>query len=390
MLRILLVLLLMPWMIFAPVSLIGAGEPGKESVAPTTNQGKKWRIGYVEGGPYQDYLTFFQATLDGLGELGWIEKSTYPPSLDGKETRTLWSWLASEARSGYLEFVPDAYWSAGWDQETRQKNKDAIITRLNHKKDLDLMLAFGTKAGLDLVNGEYSVPAMVISASDPVEAGMVKSAEDSGYDHIHVTVEPNKYERQLHLFHEIIKFKKLGLAYDDSPTGRSYAALEHVRKVAADRGFVVLECHTLAANCSQRESEDSVVACCEKLAPQVDAFYITIQRGVTIGNLPRMLEPFFKSRVVTFSQSTAEEVKHGVLMSLAQEDYQNLGRFEAKILARILNGEKPRHLPQVFEDTQEIAINLEAAKRIGFRFPVDVLAGAQEVYESIAPDNETR
>jgi hypothetical protein len=68
----------MPWMVFATVSLVGAGEPGKESVSPTTNQGRKWRIGYVEGGPYQDYQTIWKAMLDGLSELGWIEKSAYP------------------------------------------------------------------------------------------------------------------------------------------------------------------------------------------------------------------------------------------------------------------------------------------------------------------------
>lgn len=378
-------LMLLSVLLFAPLPDLAAEEPTQETVAPTANQGKKWRIGYVEGGPYQDYQIIFKAMLDGLSELGWIEKGTYPSALDPKETRTLWSWLASEVRSGYLEFVADGYWSAGWDQEVRQKNKEALITRLNQQKDIDLMLAFGTKAGLDMVNDRISVPTMVISASDPVEAGIVKDPHDSGYDHIHVTVEPNKYERQLYLFHDIAKFKRLGMAFDDSPTGRSYAALEHVRKVAAAKGFEILECYTLAANCSQRESEDSVVACCENLAPRVDAFYLTIQRGVTIENLPRMLEPLFKARVVTFSQSNAEEVKHGVVMSLAQEDYQNLGRFEARILARILNGEKPRRLPQVFEDTQEIAINLEAAKRIGFRFPVDILAGAREVYENIAP-----
>lgn len=384
MLQRLLLILLVPLLLSIPAADLQAGEAKPELVAPTTNQGRKWRIGYVEAGPYQDYQAFLKAMLDGLSELGWLERKVYPPSLDEKETRTLWAWLATEARSGYLEFVADGYWSAGWDQEIRRQNKEAILARLNDKKDLDLMLVFGTKAGLDMVNDRHAVPAMVISASDPVEAGMVKSAEDSGFDHIHVTVEPNKYERQLYLFHEIVKFKKLGLAFDDSPTGRSYAALEYVKKVAADRGFQVLECHTLAANCTQQESEDSVAACCEKLAPQVDAFYITIQRGVTLESLPRMLQPLFKSRVATFAQSTSQEVKHGALLSLAQEDYQNIGRFEAKTLARILNGEKPRRLPQVFEDTQEIAVNLEAARRIGFRFPVDVLAGAKEVYETIA------
>jgi len=68
--KILLLILLTPWILLSPVSPGAAGEPDRETLAPTTNHGKKWRIGYVEGGPYQDYLNFFLATLDGLSELG--------------------------------------------------------------------------------------------------------------------------------------------------------------------------------------------------------------------------------------------------------------------------------------------------------------------------------
>jgi ABC-type uncharacterized transport system substrate-binding protein len=383
MLRTLLMLVFISFALHAPVSISHAGEANKESVAPTTNKGKKWRIGYVEGGPYQDYQAILKALVDCLVEFGWIEKRSYPQALDEQETLTLWSWLATEARSDYLDFVTDGYWSAGWDEEVREKNKQVIIGRLNEKKDIDLMLAFGTKAGLDMANDLHSTPTLVISSSDAIRAGIVKSAEDSGFDHIHAKVDPRRYERQIRLFHEIVRFKKLGIAYENTPTGRTYAAIEDVRKAAADLGFEVFECHTLDEVKSIRESEESVVACCQRLASQVDAFYITVQNGVNAKNLPRILDPLFKHRVVTFAQGSTKEVKYGVTVSLAIENYQSLGRFHAKTMVNVLNNAKPRDLPQVFENTQQIAINLEAAKRIRFRIPLDVLAGAQEIYERI-------
>ena len=383
MLRILLMMGLAAVVVFSPVPSIRASEATKESVAPNTNKGEKWRIGYVEAGPYQNYPTILKQMLDGLAEMGWLEKGSYPQTLGERDTRTLWSWLGSNVRSDYLDFVADAYWSAGWDEEVRKKNKDAIISRLNNEKDIDLMLAFGTKAGLDMANDMHYVPTMVLSVSDPIQAGIVKSADDSGFDHIHARVDPGRYERQIRLFHQIIKFKKLGVVYENSPSGGSYAAIADLRKVAADKGFELLECHSLSPDYSVARREDSVVSCCEELAPQVDAFYITVQVGVSKNSLPRMLAPFFKYKVATFSQGSTNEVKHGVLMSLAQENFKPLGKFHARTFARILNGAKPRDLPMVFEDIQEIAINLETAKRIGFRVPLDVLAGAKEIYESI-------
>jgi ABC-type uncharacterized transport system substrate-binding protein len=324
-----------------------------------------------------------KALVDGLMELGWIEKRSFPQPLDEQETQTFWSWLATEVQSDYLLFVPDAYWSAGWDEDARERNKQLILDRLNHKKDIDLMLAFGTKAGLDMANNLHSVPTMALSCSDPIRSGIIKSAGDSGYDHLHAKVDPKRYERQLRLFHEIVKFKKLGIAYEDTPTGRSYAAIEDARRVAAELGFEILECQTLDEDKNVRECEDSVVECCRRLAPHVDAFYITLQNGVTPRNLSRMLEPLFKYKVITFSQRSTKDVKYGVTLSLAPENYKELGRFYARTMVRILNGAKPRELPQVFENTQQIAINVEAAKRTRFQIPLDVLAGAQEIYEHI-------
>ena len=92
------------------------------------------------------------------------------------------------------------------------------------------MLAFGTWAGLDLANNLHKTDTMVISASNAILSGIIKSVGDSGYDHVHAWIDPDKTKRQLRLLHKIIGFKRLGLAYENNKIGKSYAELDEMAK----------------------------------------------------------------------------------------------------------------------------------------------------------------
>ncbi len=71
---------LMALFIASPDLTRGEEVTGTEdySVLPKKNKGKKWRIGYLEGGPYSDYEMCLKTTMDGLVELGWIERIVIP------------------------------------------------------------------------------------------------------------------------------------------------------------------------------------------------------------------------------------------------------------------------------------------------------------------------
>jgi ABC-type uncharacterized transport system substrate-binding protein len=58
-------------------------------------------------------------------------------------------------------------------------------------------------------------------------------------------------------------------------------------------------------------------------------------------------------------------------------------KFYTQTFARILHGAKPGDLPQKFESPLNLVVNLESAKKIGFRIPIDILAGAFEIHETI-------
>lgn len=86
--------------------------------------------------------------------------------------------------------------------------------------------------------------------------------------------------------------------------------------------------------------------CHEELAPKVDAVYITVHRGVSLQKMDKLLAPLMRNKIPTFSQLGTEEVKHGVLLSIARAGFKYIARFHAETIARIFNGAKPRDLEQ--------------------------------------------
>ena len=351
---------------------------------PTTNNGKKWRIGYLEGGVFYSYAPYLQKVIKGLMELDWIQKADIPAADATGDTRGLWSWLAREAKSDYLEFLPDAYWSCNWSNAQRKETKIQLLDRLSHKKDVDLVFAMGTWAGQDLANQQHSASTVVMCTSNAIQSGIIKSAEDSGLDHVHALVNPTRYEKQIRLFHEATGFKRLGIAYENTKAGRTYAAVEDVEKVAKERHFEIVRCHSMSDVPDAEQAFKSLLKCHEELAPRIDAMYLTIQNGNEIKHLPALLAPLFRHGILTFAMRSSEEVKYGVLMSLTTAATDSLGLFEAAVIARILNGASPRSLVQVFDDpSTRAAINMAVAKKIGYDPPDWVLEMADEVYTEI-------
>jgi ABC-type uncharacterized transport system substrate-binding protein len=360
----------------------GAADTHHHSLNPTTNHGRKWRIGYLEGGPYSNYPLNLKALVVALAEIGWVDKVDAIPQGSETDTSLMWQWISGHVHSDYITFVADAYWSSNWDMDgLRIRNRRAVIKRLNAEKNIDLMLAMGTWAGQDLATDNHRVPTIVMSSSDPVGSGIIKSDQDSGFDHVNARVDPTRYERQLRIFHDIVGFTRLGIVYEkDTLEGNTYAAIDDVRKLAAERGFDIVSCHAPFSNVTQEAAFDSVLRCHRDLAPAIDAFYLTVHRGVDLDRMPELLAPFFEYKVPTFSQSGSHEVQRGVLLSIARAGFKYIAGFHAQTIAKIFNGARPRDLEQRFQDPPRIAINTQTAQVIGYDPAVEILNTADEIY----------
>jgi len=352
------------------------------STLPTTNNGKKWRISYFEAGEYVVYQTMLYFTVKGLMELGWA-KNMRIPEQSGEQTAQLWRWCCQNVQSKFIEFVDDAHYTGQWDDKQIAHNTEQLINRLKTDKDIDMIIAMGTLAGQELANNEHSIPTIVINASDAVGAKIIKSVEDSGFDHVNAHVDPLRYERQIRLFHDIIGFKNLGMIYENTVIGRSYAGVDSVLSVAKERGFEVVPCFAKADNPDYDLAVRDYIRCLNKLSTEIDAIYITSCTSVSSDSRPKIIKILNQNKIPSFSQMGSFEVKDGFLLSISQESFKYVGLFHADTMARIFNGAKPRQLTQLYEEPPKIAINLKTAEIIGYDPPVTILAAADEIFQTI-------
>jgi len=373
------------WLIFASKTSL-AQEVYRFSALPPDLKvpAKKWRLAYYEGGDSRNYKNYLTSTVKGLKTLGWVNFPEIPPQED---TASLWQWLAKNVKSDHLEFVANAFYTGAWKEDKREAIRASVLQRLNKEDAVDFIFAMGTWAGQDLANNQHHVPTFVLSASDPLGSGIIKSITYSGYDHVFARVSPQRYERQLRLFHEIIGFKRLGVAFEDSENGRAYAALDGINKVAAEQQFELVQCHTLSDVPDSHIAIESVISCMNQLALKVDALYITQQGGVNNASIPKIVDIANTHNIPTFSQLGADEVKHGVLMSMSRSNFNAVGLFLASSMGQVLNGGSPGKLNQIYEDELSISLNLKTAARIGIYLRAEWLAAADRIYLDIeAPE----
>lgn len=342
---------------------------------------KIWRVLYVEGGPFSNYQQTLAQTARGLEKLGLIDDGQVFIPENTESTSAMWQWLADHAR-GRIKFLRDGHYSAEWDATARQHMREAIIDRVKNRRDVDMIIAMGTWSGLDMSMEDLGIPVFSMSVTDAVTAGIVKSAEDSGKDNVHAQLEPGRFRRQISMFHEIFHFKKLGVPFEDTPEGRNTAAMDEIEKTTAELGIeLVLRSAPLDLPDADQAFKN-LMTCVKELSGEADAIYLTYT-STPMEKIPELMIPIIDAGIPSFAQAGPQLVEYGVLMSLAQASFADIGQFEAEAIAAVVNGKKPREVNQIFEPELGLAINLKTAMRIGWNPPLEILAAVDEIYQQI-------
>jgi ABC-type uncharacterized transport system substrate-binding protein len=356
------------------------------SLAPVTHQGAPWRIAYIEARPFANYAATLANMVIALHKMGWIKSIEGLPYVKGQvDAQIIWAWMAQKKDEPYLQFLENGFYT--FDKLKVDKvdaRAQQIAQRLSQANGVDLVLAMGTVAAEKILPYEITIPIVSMSTSNAMEAGIVKGAEFSGVDQVWAHMDPYRYKRQMDIFYDIFKFKKLGVVYDDDTAGRSFAAIDDVLNVAKSRQFEVVfeniqQPPKYSAN--KKQFAEDLRAAFTRLAPQVDAVYL----GLFIGNDPTQLayelEPLVSRKIPVFAQQS-NDVSSGALMSLARQNFSGVGAFNARAMVRILKGESPSKISQIYENSPNIIINLDIAKEIGFRPRFELLLGADQTIKA--------
>jgi len=378
--------MLVIWQGLFCVDSFGQTNSPSTALAPVDHGGVPWRLAYLESRPFENYAATLANMIMALHRMGWIKSIDGLPYAKGQtDAKVIWDWMANQQGEPYLKFVQDGFYTL--DALTKDQvnaKADQISQRIRESKDIDLLLVMGTQGAQKMAHCQLPVPILAMSISNAKEAGIVQGNEFSGDEHVWAHMDPYRYKRQIDIFYDIFKFKTLGVVMDPDLAGRSFAAIDDVLKAAKERSFKVVienvpQPQKYATNKQQFATD--LEAAFARLAPRVDAVYL----GLFIGNDPKVLaqelSPLTQRKIPIFAQQSSD-VANGALMSLARQDFSGGGTFDATAMVRILKGESPGSIPQIYESSPNIMINLDVAKQIGYRPHFDLLLGADQIIKT--------
>lgn len=318
---------------------------------------RKYRIGYIEAGPYWGFSETLKQARISLVECGWGDR---------------------------IEFPPEARFSPGWGAEASALKK--VAGELMNRHDVDLIISAGTDATQAMLaanNGR--IPIVGIEVSDPLRSGLVANSKDSGIDNFTVSFEEDAYERLFRIFHLSVGFQKLGLLYSTSGNGELYANRPEAHKIARERGFAVVEYNRISA----AETEEECLAGLKWLVEQgMDAFYIPsvacFDYSLNPESSQRLLNYLMECKIPTFARDGTIGVRSGALLGLSNLNLSAQGSSLANTIVTILQGTQPRSIPMVISTPLRLSLNLYTADRLGFVPSFDLLTACDVIFRKIS------
>ena len=371
-----------------------AGESGDGAVAETEEMsltaphakegGGKYRLAYLDYDEYMPASRQLYYILKGLEELGWIEEGKIPFDLEQIEsesmsTKQMYELLIDADLGPYLEFAEDAFFYLGYEES----EEIAPVLTERAGEDIDLIITFGTSAGVFVKSLSLPIPMVDFSATDPVASGIIDSStEGSGDPNVWAQVEPSLPLRQLKYYYSIKPFDRLGIiVYGDE----TISGVPDIEASAKECGFELVK-YNIDEQPREtiRERADYYAMVKKEIRKMseegIDAFFLTIDLINDLNRLPSLLDLLYQKNIPVYLMDDVEAVKHGGMMLISANDLENVGRFVADAVAKILNGEVAGDLPCIYTSAPSIYFNYNVAQRIHYPLQFEFLAACDEIY----------
>ena len=354
------------------------------SVPKAKPGGGKYRLAYVDYDEFLPASRQFYYILAGLEELGWIREGSLPFTIEGinsqnLSTKEMYNMLLTANLGDYLEFVEGGFFYLGYDD--RKEIASALTGRAG--SDIDLVVTFGTSAGVFVKELGLPIPMVDFSATDPVASGIIDSAtEGSGNPNVWAQVEPSLPLRQLKYYRSVKPFSRLGvIIYGDE----TISGVPDIMASAQECGFELVKYNIEEQPRETKEELEAFYALVEKniksMAEEgIDAFFLTVDVINDLDRMESLLEPFYEKGIPVYLLDDVEAVRSGALMLISASDLENVGRFVADAMGKILNGAEAGSLPCIYISAPSIYLNYRVARRIHYPLKFEFLAACDEIF----------
>ena len=234
-----------------------------------------------------------------------------------------------------------------------QRNLKTISQQLAESSDV--VLAIATPSAQSLANTTQTTPVIFSAVTDPVSSKLVESREHPGGNVTGTSDQSSDaISTQINLIKKVLpKAKTIGILYTQSEPN-SVVQKDEAKRLLEEKGFTVVEKTILDSN--------NVKAAAESLMAEVDMVFVPTDNIIS-STMETVKQVSIKHKVPVFGGST-EMVALGGLYNYGT-NYEELGRQTARMLIRVLKGEKPENIAVELPEKLELHTNQEMADALG-------------------------
>ena len=234
-----------------------------------------------------------------------------------------------------------------------QRNLKTISQQLAESSDV--VLAIATPSAQSLANTTQTTPVVFSAVTDPVSAKLVESREHPGGNVTGTSDQSSDaISTQINLIKKVLpKAKTIGILYTQSEPN-SVVQKDEAKRLLEEKGFTVVEKTILDSN--------NVKAAAESLMAEVDMVFVPTDNIIS-STMETVKQVSIKHKVPVFGGST-EMIAVGGLYNYGT-NYEELGRQTARMLIRVLKGEKPENIAVELPEKLELHTNQEMADALG-------------------------
>jgi putative tryptophan/tyrosine transport system substrate-binding protein len=317
------------------IGLLGGGAIAWSVPAPAQQPGKTIRLVYLDS---RSRLNTVEGLLSGLRDLGYV---------DGKNIslvrQQIDAWTVTEIRAAILDLLPN----------------------------VDIFVVSGTVGGVAAKSVPSNIPVVFISVGAPVDIGLVKSLAQPGGNMTGVTFEAasETYAKRFQILKEILpSLSRLAVigAKDDPNFPFAMVSLS---KSAPQMSVAVTP--------MEINSGDELPRVFEEMKQTGVEALLVVSGSLTYEHSKKIADLALMNRLPS-CHGFKEAVAAGGLVSLGP-DLVTLGRQGARLVDKILKGDRPADIPVEQPAKYLMNINLKTAKFLGLNIPPTLLALADEV-----------
>lgn len=247
------------------------------------------------------------------------------------------------------------------DSANGEVNALATIMQKYRSNNVNAIVPIATPTALSAAQYSKDIPVIFSAVSDPIGAGLTTNLDKPDKN-----ITGTSDEIQTSLILDLIlktypNTKKIGLIYNASEDN-SVSTIKKFKNDCIGHG---IECYevTIANTSELSQAANTILEKNDVIFSPIDN---TVAAGIdAVANAAmKAKKPFFVA---------ADSMVKGNGFATVGIDYEELGRNTARMLDKVLKGEKVENIPiKIFKDGLNIYINEGVAEKIGFVVPDDI------------------